>query len=420
MSAPFWIERPSGFARVNARAAFSLIGVRMKSFAAIAIVDRMRDGFHVETLSVEALDAHADALRALAERALEPNVFYAPGFALPLARHAVAKARPYFVAVWRDGAAPKLVGLFPLAPQHFGGLGLARGWLDKQATLGTPLLDPECAGPALRAFFAHLRRTGRVSAIVLPRLADGGPLHRALTRFAHESGRRVATLAAFERAALYAGSDVDALARRGASHHALKEIRRRRRRMEEMGAVEFALLSEPRDVRAAVEQFLALEAAGWKGARGALLKDPALAAFVRCATRLMARAGKCKIARLTLDGRPIAMGIVLESQDHAYFWKIAFDESQRNLAPGIDLVHELSRRLAARADIVLTDSCAIANHPMIDRFWPDRIAIRDVAVEVDPTRPSAFRRACAIEAMRLHLRGVAKRTVNRLLRRKTS
>jgi hypothetical protein len=134
----------------------------------------------------------------------------------------------------------------------------------------------------------------------------------------------------------------------------------------------------------------------------------------------MARAGKCKIARLTLDGRPIAMGIVLESQDHAYFWKIAFDESQRNLAPGIDLVHELSRRLAARADIVLTDSCAIANHPMIDRFWPDRIAIRDVAVEVDPTRPSAFRRACAIEAMRLHLRGVAKRTVNRLLRRKTS
>ena len=420
MSAPFWIERPSGFARVNARAAFSLIGVRMKSFAASAVVDRTRDGYHVEILGVEELDAHADAWAALAERALEPNVFFAPGFALPLARHALAKARPNFVAIWRDGADAKLVGLFPLAHRSFGSGRLARLWLDKQATLTAPLLDPECAPAALRAFFLHLRRMGGVSAVVFPRLVDGGPLHVALTSFAQETGRKVETLAAFERAALRPGSDVDALVRRGASHHALKELHRRRRRMEQLGAVEFSLLSEPREVRPAVEQFLALEASGWKGARGALLKHPELAAFARCATRLMARAGKCQVARLTLDGRPLAMGIVFESQDRAFFWKIAYDESRRALAPGIDLVHRLSVVLAARGDIALTDSCAIANHPMIDRFWPDRLAIRDLAVEVDPTRPRGFRRACAGEALRLKLRGEVKRLANGLLRRKTS
>src|SRR5208283_5101213 len=75
------------------------------------------------------------------------------------------------------------------------------------------------------------------------------------------------------------------------------------------------------------------------------------------------------------DGAPLAMGILFESGDRAYFWKIAFDERFRSYAPGIDLVHRLTGVLAGRDDIALTDSCAIANHPMIDRFWPDRIGV---------------------------------------------
>jgi CelD/BcsL family acetyltransferase involved in cellulose biosynthesis len=421
MSAPFWIERSRVFARVDARGAFRVLGVGEKRLPARAYPRHpggAQEGLHIETLGVDEMDAHGDAWRALAARTLEPNIFFEPGFALALARHAPVKSRPRFVAVWREGAEPRLVGLFPMAPEGVSIGGLARLWLDKQAALAAPLLDPDFAGAALRAYFAYTRRMRPGAAIVFPRLIAGGATHKAILAAARDTGRQTATLESYLRAALYRGAEADALARRGAGLHAVKELHRRRRRLEEQGVVAFSLLSEPREIRAAVEDFLALEAAGWKGARGALLKDPALSAFARSATRLLAREGKCRIARLALDGRPLALGVVFESGDRAFFWKIAFDESFRASAPGIDLVYELTRRLTERSDIAVTDSCAIANHPMIDRFWPDRLPICDLAVELDPARPSVFYWVCEMEGFRRTSRESVKRLVNRLLHRK--
>ena len=121
----------------------------------------------------------------------------------------------------------------------------------------------------------------------------------------------------------------------------------------------------------------------------------------------MAREGKCRVARLTLAGRPLAMGVVIESRGRAYFWKIAFDEEFRAQAPGIHLLYELTRALCVRADIDMTDSCAIANHPMIDRFWPDRVAIADVAVQLRGA--VGFDAACRFDTLRRGLRASAKR-----------
>jgi CelD/BcsL family acetyltransferase involved in cellulose biosynthesis len=406
MSAPFWIGKARGHARLAAaarRAPASLAPARAR--------------FSVETLALEAVAAEAQAWRALSARALEPNAFFEPGFALPLARRLPPRARPRFVAVWRDEGRQRLVGLFPLAATAGG---IARIWLDAQAPLATPLVDRHCPDAALRAFLAHMQDSERAAGLVFPRLTQNGATLAAILSAARDTGRAVETLCSFERAALLAGSDADALARRGASNHALRELYRRRRRLEERGAIELALIGEPDAAQGALEEFLALEASGWKGRRGALLREPNLAAFARGATQGMARSGQCKIARLALDDRPLAMGILFERGDRAYFWKIAFDERFRAYAPGIDLVHRLTGVLADRDDIALTDSCAIANHPMIDRFWPDRIGVCDIAVALDTARPTAFRAACAIEQLKRELRQRVKRLANRALRRKVS
>ena len=171
-------------------------------------------------------------------------------------------------------------------------------------------------------------------------------------------------------------------------------------------------------MRDALEQFLTLESSGWKGKSGALLAHPALSAFSRGATRFLAREGKCRVARLTLAGRPLAMGVVIESRGRAYFWKIAFDEQFRAQAPGIYLLYELTRALSVRADIDMTDSCAIANHPMIDRFWPDRVAICRRGGPV--ARRGRFRRGLPFDTLRRGLRASAKRVFLRLLGRKAS
>ena len=414
MTAPFWIENVAAYAR---HAAGSVVGASGARAPTSLVLEGTRKGLCVETLNLEQIGAHAEAWAALAERALEPNAFFEPGFALPLARRLPPRARPRFVAVWRDEGRRRLVGLFPLAATAGG---IARIWLDAQTPLATPLVDRHCPDAALRAFFAHMLESERAAGLVFPRLRQDGGALRAITAAARTTGREVETLCAFERAALYAGADADALARRGASNHALRELYRRRRRLEERGAIEFALIGEPDAAQGALEEFLALEASGWKGRRGALLREPNLAAFARCATEAMARSGQCKIARLALDDRPLAMGILFERGDRAYFWKIAFDERFRAYAPGIDLVHRLTGVLADRDDIALTDSCAIANHPMIDRFWPDRIGVCDIAVALDTARPTAFRAACAIEQLKRELRQRVKRLANRALRRKVS
>ena len=107
-------------------------------------------GLLAETLGVEEIGAHSEAWSALAARALEPNVFFEPGFALALARHGAT--RPRFVALWRDDSRRELVGLFPLGPTR---LGLAHIWLDPQTPLATPLIDRDCrrrhAARAVRA-----------------------------------------------------------------------------------------------------------------------------------------------------------------------------------------------------------------------------------------------------------------------------
>ena len=402
MTAPFWIENVAAYAR---HAAGSVVGASGARAPASLVLEGTRKGLCVETLNLEQIGAHAEAWAALAERALEPNAFFEPGFALALARHRSVRARPRFAAVWRDGERRNLVGLFPLATTVHG---LARIWLDEQTPLAAPLVDRHCPDAALRAFLAHVQGSERAAGLVFPRLTQNGATLRAMLAAARETGRDVETLSAFERAALFAGCDADALARRGASNHALRELYRRRRRLAERGAVEFALLDDRAAVEGALEEFLALEASGWKGRRGALLRERNLASFARCATQATACGGQCAIARLALNGAPLAMGILFESGDRAYFWKIAFDERFRAYAPGIELVHRLTGVLADRDDIALTDSCAIANHPMIDRFWPDRIGVCDIAVALDPARPKVFRAACAVEMLRRKLRATGQ------------
>ncbi len=81
-------------------------------------------------------------------------------------------------------------------------------------------------------------------------------------------------------------------------------------------------------------------------------------------------------------------------------------------------MYELTRALSIRADIDMTDSCAIANHPMIDRFCPDRVAICDVAAQMRGA--VGFDAARRFDTLRRGLRASAKRVSRCLLGRKES
>ena len=71
--------------------------------------------------------------------------------------------------------------------------------------------------------------------------------------------------------------------------HHYREFRRLKRRLADQGRLEHHVARGPDDIRLAVEAFLALEAAGWKGRqRTAMAVDRYRAAFAREAVHSLA------------------------------------------------------------------------------------------------------------------------------------
>jgi CelD/BcsL family acetyltransferase involved in cellulose biosynthesis len=376
-------------------------------------------GLHIEELSLEQLDAAQAEWSALAARAIEPNVFFAPGFALSAARHFPMRNRPRFVVVWDTRSAPRrMAGLFPVLSSGILGDRLIRMWLHKQATLATPLVDRDGAEETLAAFIDWIEARSSASGIVFGQILSDGLFHDVLRRVATRVDRATSVLERSRRAALFAGATAETVVARAGSKERLSQLRRQRRRLEQMGRVTLEEDALPHDVRRAAEEFLALEASGWKAGRGALLSQPSLATFFRSATRLLAREELCRIVSLRLDGRPLAMMVVLESQGHGFYWKTAFDEAFRGQAPGVQLFFEQSRAQLARPEIAMTDSCAAPDHPLIDRLWSDRITIADVAVQLQRGHGRDFQSSCRSDQRRRNVRDFAKRAARHMLRRK--
>ncbi|OWK19224.1 hypothetical protein AJ88_44060 [Mesorhizobium amorphae CCBAU 01583] len=116
----------------------------------------------------------------------------------------------------------------------------------------------------------------------------------------------------------------------------------------------------PDEIRHAIESFLTLEAAGWKGReRTAMAIDRFRAAFAREAVHRLAEQDLCRIHSLTLDGRTIACLIVFVEAGVAYTWKTAYDETLSAYSPGTLLMIEVTRQHLDDPNIVMTDSCAV-------------------------------------------------------------
>ena len=335
----------------------------------------------------------------LGRAALEPNPFFEPAFALSLAQHGAIERRPRFLAVREATGQRRLIGLFILDCTG------AASWKSPFIALGTPLLRQGCAQTALDAALAWLRFQGRRSAgFSHTRMDARGPTCRAILAHAVRNHLPVQEFDRRQRAAMV--RDDEGVMREVAGKRR-KELARLLRRLEEKGVVTFSTARSVPDVRNAVETFLALEGQGWKGERGtALVCNPFLATFTRAAMRRLAGLSRCRVETMKLDDKPIAIGLVLQSRDHAAFWKIAFDETYAAYSPGAQLTLAIARDFAKDAEVNVADSCAIPDHPMIDHLWVDRREIIDVFVGTGDL--GLFQRAVQKEHARRNLRRIAK------------
>jgi hypothetical protein len=153
--------------------------------------------------------------------------------------------------------------------------------------------------------------------------------------------------------------------------------------------------------------FFALEARGWKGVRGtAAAQMMAVRRFMDSAVSGLAAHGQVWVARLLQGDRTIAAGVLLKSGNGAWFWKIAYDETMGRASPGVQLTVDLTEAMLAAPAVAWCDSCAIADHPMIDSIWLERRMMVDQLIGLSPR---SFRLARRLERMRRKVIAAARR-----------
>ena len=346
----------------------------------------------VEACSVADLARLEPLWRDLGARALEPNPFAESAFLIPALRY-IAPRR--LIALCVRGP-PKSASLdavailrAPLSP-----FAIVDVWRSEQAPLAALLLDRDRAAPSLEAIADWVSKQYPTAvALGVPNLDVAAPLATTIRALAARRSSRIVLMNARPRAALSCAPDANFA--RSLEPRRRKEWARLRRRLADLGELEFAWSDET----GAFEEFLDLEASGWKGAEGtALIADPNRAAFARETLERFASERRLRIALLSLNGRAIAVGTVLQSGARAFFWKTAFDPAFARFSPGVQLTLAMSRSLEADRNLALVNSCADPNHSMIDRIWTARIDLADFVLEAN--RDTAFALPLGIAARR--------------------
>ena len=113
-------------------------------------------------------------------------------------------------------------------------------------------------------------------------------------------------------------------------------LRRWQARLAAHGELTPVRLAPGDDVAAWTEEFMRLEASGWKGRAGSALacrEDDRR--FVAAVFAEAFRRGRLLITGLNLDGRPLARHCMLTAGEGAFTFKIAYDETYEKCSPGI-------------------------------------------------------------------------------------
>jgi CelD/BcsL family acetyltransferase involved in cellulose biosynthesis len=336
------------------------------------------------------LATHMSAWDELALAALEPNVFYESWLALPAWRAWNNAEDLRFVLIYapnptRKHGPPVLCGVFPFVRRRlFKGLPLhyLSLWQYKYCKLCTPLVHAEYAADCLRALLAWLGREAESGAYAeFGGVSGDGPFFQLLVDHFNQSKNLMVVSEDITRALLQRGADGQSYINAALSGKRRKELRRQEKLLAELGAVEYAALTPGGDAAIWLEQFLRLEAQGWKGREGsAFTSHEADHAFFLAAMTEAERRGRLQMLALRLNGRPIAFKLNLLAGEGSFAYKITFDEEFAAYSPGVHLELENIQRVHAEPEIKWMDSCATREHFMINRLWTARRTIKTLMI----------------------------------------
>ncbi|SEG05923.1 GNAT family N-acetyltransferase [Bosea lathyri] len=334
------------------------------------------------------------AFAELARHALEPNPHMAPA-AVAAAMLLVPEAEIVILTAWLSEAlgSERLIGVWVLRRQRDWRSGFAAVLVSPLLPLyevsSIPVLDRDHADDVAQAMLRYLLASGDLpKTLALPLLPIEGAGFTTLAEACRVTASRLRTYETWARPVMLAqpGDDTERYLRRalGSSY---KKRMQQFRAIARNGAV--TLRRRRGDAaRDALETFLNLEAAGWKGKEGtAIACLPADAAYFRELVMRFAREDALQVDALLLDEQPIAMGLLIESAGTRHFLKIAYDETQSRYSPGRALTVAMIQADFAGTPATFFDSGAGDGVDAGTYVWGERRTMANAIIGLGSARP---------------------------------
>jgi len=319
----------------------------------------------------------------LAAAAAEPNPFYESWALLP-ALEAFADGRTLCAAVFRGG---RLEALFPLEREaRWRGLPARalRSWRHRHLLLCAPLVRAGAEADAFSALLRWAARSGTASIVELHYLPGDGALRAGLAQALDRHARGWSVDSSFERALLTRAESAEAYIAAALDGDRRRELKRKERRLKEAASARYVRLGRDGDGAKWIEDFLRLEAGGWKGkAGGAFACRDVDRRFAQTLFLEAFRRGRLLATGLDVDGKPVARELCLAGGAGSFSFKIAYDEAFGRYAPGLLVELENIRAFHDTPGLQWMDSFTSAENTTIGGVWKGRRRIERIAAAVD-------------------------------------
>jgi hypothetical protein len=343
---------------------------------------------HAEALIVEpeGLGPYVQMWERLAQNTVTPNPFYEPWMLLPAIESIASRDGLHILLIFGPGeqnGAQRLWGLFPLQLQtrclHLP-IRTFAFWQHFYCYLTVPLIDQDHVEEVLDCFWRWVE-TNPLNCRILDTnyfLAEG-PFHAAWADSL--IGRCTLVLNEHPRAVQIRAASFESYVQDQFSKKRQNAMLQRRRQLERAGEVVYREVESIAEVSGWVDQFLALEAGGWKGKqRTAIAQHPGDTEFFRAMTHGAFARNRARLLSLECNGQPIAMNLTLTAADGAFIFRIAYDEDYAKYSPGLLLELQHLRQWHGGAQTNWVDSGAAPHHPMFDVISNGRRVIRRTLV----------------------------------------
>ena len=324
-----------------------------------------------------------EAWNVLAERAVEPNPFFEPGFLVLAARHFDGFAGTRLLIAtegseWRAMLAVIGVGRPRIPPRR---CGTTSGVPTAMSGLSTPLVDREHVDEATAALLDGLQReakAGRLPGILsLNRVDEHGPVVAALRQACAIRAMPVFTKETWMRGMVTRTGHWE----QPLSRQRLKENARRRRMLARDSGLELSVADRTHDP-AAPEEFLKLEASGWKG-RGhgtAFARDQAKIAWFHEWVDHWTQTGRVTLLALNIGDTSIAFRILLRAGEGLWLFRTAYDDNYAKYGPGSLLLESALATQFEQTEASWLDSNTDPDNSFLLEMLPERRTISMVLI----------------------------------------